>query len=168
MKCTVMIWRSWVLTPVGLNLGCVVPLSKSYLIRNIASCHAGLQNPAKRKWPAERGIILIFNNTFQWIIKSNVNKFIDTSVYCDSHNCLLFPQEVPLKCYSAVCWLYFPFVAYAPSPVGSAVGWHGMSFLRPGIVKQHKTANSRLCCGKQTSKVEWLILQTAVLVMFLK
>ena len=31
MACTFMIWRSWVRTQVGLNLGCVVLLSKPYL-----------------------------------------------------------------------------------------------------------------------------------------
>ena len=31
MKCIVMIWRSWVLTPIGLNFGCVVLLSKLYM-----------------------------------------------------------------------------------------------------------------------------------------
>ena len=31
MKCTVMIWRSWVQTPVRSNLGCVVHLPKLYL-----------------------------------------------------------------------------------------------------------------------------------------
>ena len=31
MKCTVMIWRLWVRTPVGLNLGCAVLLSKVVL-----------------------------------------------------------------------------------------------------------------------------------------
>ena len=30
MKCTVMIWSSWVKIPVRLNLGCVAHLSKSY------------------------------------------------------------------------------------------------------------------------------------------
>ena len=35
MKCTVMIWRSWVQTPVGSNLGCVVLLSQVVLEVNI-------------------------------------------------------------------------------------------------------------------------------------
>ena len=33
MKCTVMIWRSQVRTPDGLNLECVILLSESYLIQ---------------------------------------------------------------------------------------------------------------------------------------
>ena len=35
MKCTVMIWRSWVQTPVGLNLGCVGLLSQVVFELNI-------------------------------------------------------------------------------------------------------------------------------------
>ena len=37
MKCTVMICRSWVRTPVGLNLGCVVLLSQVVLEPNTSS-----------------------------------------------------------------------------------------------------------------------------------
>ena len=33
MKCTLLIWRSWLWTSVGSNLGCVVLMTKSYLIQ---------------------------------------------------------------------------------------------------------------------------------------
>ena len=35
MSCTVMIWRSWIWTPVRSNLGCVVRLSNLHFIQNI-------------------------------------------------------------------------------------------------------------------------------------
>ena len=38
-KCTVIIWRSWVQTPFGSNLGCIVLLSHSYLNQNIYICY---------------------------------------------------------------------------------------------------------------------------------
>ena len=46
MNCSVMIWRSWVRTPVGSNLGCVVYfcpksyLNQKYLLRNSLKCFA--------------------------------------------------------------------------------------------------------------------------------
>ena len=56
MKCTVMIWRSWVQTPVGSNLGCVVLLCQVVLELNIKAYHCLLF------WVCKYGLLSLTND----------------------------------------------------------------------------------------------------------
>ena len=75
MKCTVMIWRSWVRTLVGLNLGCVVGYfcPKSYLNQKYCSYSICINNKLVPFTIPSASIMLSQLNGFKWqyVYRSN-------------------------------------------------------------------------------------------------